>query len=63
MCWSKEDTFSLIAQWELYPELWDVKSKGYRNGIKKQNAFKLLAVKFATVESEISRKLHNLRTH
>lgn len=61
-CWSKDDTFSLITQWELYPELWDVKSKNYRNRIKKQNALKELAVKFNTVESEVSRKLHNLRT-
>lgn len=60
--WSKDETFALITEWESYPELWDIKSINYRNRSKKQNALRELAKKFETVESEISRKLHNLRT-
>ncbi|XP_076664793.1 uncharacterized protein LOC143367058 [Andrena cerasifolii] len=55
--WLEEEVKELISQWELYPELWAVKNEVYKNRIKKQ-----LAKKFNTTYSEISRKLHNLRT-
>ncbi|KAL1516657.1 hypothetical protein ABEB36_000540 [Hypothenemus hampei] len=61
-CWSEEETFSLISYWKMYPELWNVNNINYRNRAKKENALKELAAKFDTIESEISRKLHNLRT-
>ena len=60
--WTKSDVFLLISQWELYPELWNVKNKLYRNRIKKQNALKEIASNFNTTTNEVSRKLHNLRT-
>lgn len=60
--WSRKEIFSLIAQWEHHPELWDMKNKNFRNKIKKQKLIAELASKFNVDESEINRKLHNLRT-
>ncbi|KAJ8977060.1 hypothetical protein NQ317_017222 [Molorchus minor] len=50
--WSKEDTFALINMFEGFTELWQIKSKMYRDRLKK----------FDATEAEIQRKLHNLRT-
>lgn len=61
-CWTSKDIFSLISRWELLPELWDVKSKQYRNRVRKQNALQKLSIEYNTSEKEINRKLHNLRT-
>ncbi|KAI4458835.1 hypothetical protein MML48_7g00011611 [Holotrichia oblita] len=58
MCWSRKEIVELISLWELLPELWDVKSKGYRNEIKKQNAIKSLALDLVTSECKITRKFH-----
>lgn len=60
--WTKQEVFSLIHHWKLYPELWDLKSKEYRNKTKKQAALRAIATKFKTPENEIYRKFHNLRT-
>lgn len=60
--WSKEDTFALISIFEGYPELWQIKSKMYRDRVKKQKALKCIAEKCDTTEAEVQRKLHNLRT-
>lgn len=60
--WSKEDTITLINLFEEFPELWQVKSKIYRDRTKKQKAIKFISEKFDTTETEIQRKLHNLRT-
>lgn len=60
--WDKTDVFTLISEWKLLPELWDVKHVWYRNRNKKQRALQQLATKFDTNTNEISRKLHNLRT-
>ena len=60
--WSKEETYALIQMYEGFPELWNVKSKMYRDRIKKEKAFKAIADKFKASVSEIQRKLHNLRT-
>lgn len=60
--WSKEDTIDLVNYFEGFPELWQIKSKIYRDRIKKQKALIFIAEKFGTTEGEIQRKLHNLRT-
>lgn len=60
--WSKSDVFTLISQWQLYPELWDAKNIFFRNRNKKKNALKDIATILNTTEHEISRKLHILRT-
>ncbi|KAJ8918002.1 hypothetical protein NQ315_011455 [Exocentrus adspersus] len=60
--WSVDEVHTLIYQWRAHPELWDVKNKQYRNKVKKQAALSMLAAEFATTESEIYRKFHNLRT-
>ncbi|XP_050294292.1 uncharacterized protein LOC126734639 [Anthonomus grandis grandis] len=60
--WSRDDTNLLIENVELYPELWNVHCKDFKNRVKKQGAFQKLAELFETSENEIQRKLHNLKT-
>ena len=60
--WSKEDTITLINLFEGFLELWQKKSKIYKDRAKKQKAIKFIADKFNTTEAEIQRKLHNIRT-
>ena len=60
--WTEDEVKDLISKWESYPELWDVKNKLYKNRITKQKALRHFATEFNTVESEVTRKLHNLRT-
>lgn len=53
--WTKDDTFALISIFEGYSELWQIKSKSYRDKVKKQKALKCIAEKFDTTEAEIQR--------
>lgn len=43
--WLKDDTFSLIEMFEQLPELWNVKSKEYRDRNKKEKALAILVTK------------------
>ncbi|XP_067004308.2 uncharacterized protein [Anabrus simplex] len=60
--WSKEETMELVHMYECHKELWDVKSLGYKNRVKKLRATSVLANHFKTTRGEITRKLHNLRS-
>lgn len=60
--WRTPDVEKLI---ELYRDcqcLWDVKTPGYRDRLKKNDAIKEIASELATDEGEVGRKLHNLRS-
>lgn len=60
--WSMTDTNQLIFMYENRPELWNVKSKHYKNRMKKQYALNEMAETFSVTIEEVYRKLHNLRT-
>jgi len=58
--WLKSEIDQLINMYHNKPELWDVKSKVYKDRVKKRDALDEIATTFETVE-EITRKIHNLR--
>ena len=57
--WLEAEIDELIELYHVKPELWDIKSKVYRDRVKKQNAFTEISEKFSI--EEITRKIHNLR--
>lgn len=59
--WLKAEIDELIDLYHAKPELWDIKSKIYRNRVKKQSALVEIAENFRTTVEEITRKIHNLR--
>ncbi|CAG9764370.1 unnamed protein product [Ceutorhynchus assimilis] len=60
--WNREEATMLIENFELYPELWEVHCKDFKNRVMKQAALEKLTGLFETSENKIQRKLHNLRT-
>lgn len=60
--WSMADTNLLISMYSSRPELWNAKSKHYKNRMKKRQAFDEIAQTFSVTVDEIYRKMHNLRT-
>lgn len=60
--WSMVETNQLISMYASRPELWNAKSKHYKNRIKKRQAFDEIAQTFSVTVDEIYRKMHNLRT-
>ncbi|RZF46836.1 hypothetical protein LSTR_LSTR008068 [Laodelphax striatellus] len=60
--WSKEETERLIYRIESIPELWDVNHEHYKDRNKKRRAIATLADEFNAECTEVTRKLHNLRT-
>ena len=58
--WLEAEIDELIELYHAKPELWDIKSKVYRDRVKKQNAFTEISEKFSTTIEEITRKIHNL---
>nr|CAI5867042.1 unnamed protein product [Callosobruchus analis] len=56
--WTREDTYLLIENFELYPGIWNVHTVEFKDRIKKQNALQKLADLFNTSTAEIQKKLH-----
>jgi len=59
--WLKSEIDQLINMYHNKPELWDVKSKVYKDRMKKRDALDEIATTFETTVEEITRKIHNLR--
>lgn len=59
---SREEIVRLISQYEQHPELWDTQCKDYHNKVKKNSTLQILAAEFDTTDTEINKKLHNLKT-
>lgn len=60
--WTKHETEVLINLYHSKPELWDVKSKDYRDKLKKRQSLIQLGHTFNVTPEEVTRKIHNLRT-
>nr|CAH7726861.1 unnamed protein product [Callosobruchus chinensis] len=60
--WAREDTYLLIENFDLYPELWNEHTAEFKDRIKKRNALQKFGDLFNASTAEIQRKLHNLRT-
>lgn len=59
--WSQEETYDLISFYRELRVLWDPSNRDYGLKSKRAEAIAALAEKFTTTESEINRKIHNLR--
>lgn len=59
--WTQEETYELISFYRELRVLWDPTNRDYGLKTKRAEAIASLAEKFATTESEINRKIHNLR--
>jgi len=56
--WLKSEIDQLINMYHNKPELWDVKSKVYKDRVKKRDALDEIATIFETTVEEITRKIH-----
>lgn len=59
--WTQEETYDLISFYRELRVLWDPSNRDYGLKSKRAEAISALAEKFTTSESEINRKIHNLR--
>ncbi len=60
--WSHDELVKLISLYENNTILWDINEKEYKNRVKKDSILKDIAEEFSAEISEVSRRLHNLRT-
>lgn len=60
--WNKQEIILLIQCYEESPVLWDETRKDYLDRGQKADAIKQIAEKINATDSEVSRKIHNLRS-
>lgn len=60
--WTHSDVADLISMYRSMHCLWEVNSPDYKDRNKRNHCLEAMAVKFNTTPSEITRKIHNLRS-
>lgn len=60
--WTTPEIRDFIEMYQMFPELWDVKSALYKDRLKKQIAVRKISDEFGVSESEVQKKIHSLRT-